>query len=57
LDKTPSFSQKLKLGTLKTSEARFLEITYVIDYASVSLGDGYWHAVVYGKQHIEAITH
>jgi hypothetical protein len=25
IDKTPSFSQKIKLGTLKTSGARFLE--------------------------------
>jgi hypothetical protein len=25
IDKTPSFSQKIKLGTLKTSGVRFLE--------------------------------
>jgi hypothetical protein len=26
IDKTPSFSQKINLGTLKTSGARFLEV-------------------------------
>jgi hypothetical protein len=26
IDKTPSFSQKIKSGTLKTSGARFLEV-------------------------------